>query len=380
MAVAAMVILLRGRIADLGAILIVLAVVAVANTIGYRLNAVGRFSAWLEGLQATLDTSAISYIVWATGGAGSPLFILYLAEILAGAVSLSARGTQVAMLLSVAGYGTVVFLGPRPIDVSHATIRVAMLLGSGWLTLRLIRQLRNTLRFRAAATAHEIKNTVHSVRALIGQAHGGIQDAREGRQSLEAASGELDGLARLAEQLYQGAIETARRLVRLERIVEEALLLAGPALRDARITPLHDLGKTNVWLRADEPALRHCFLNLFLNAAQHTPPGGCLRVECLPGLIRPRVLVDSHGPGTNDRGPESDPAPAAGKRAGWGLGLEVTRDLLAAQGARLEVEPRPDGGLRATVILRSRRRAAPAREPRAEPLSPVMAAPRSTAG
>ena len=201
MAVAAMVILLRGRIADLGAILIVLAVVAVANTIGYRLNAVGRFSAWLEGLQATLDTSAISYIVWATGGAGSPLFILYLAEILAGAVSLSARGTQVAMLLSVAGYGTVVFLGPRPIDVSHATIRVAMLLGSGWLTLRLIRQLRNTLRFRAAATAHEIKNTVHSVRALIGQAHGGIQDAREGRQSLEAASGELDGLARLAEQL-----------------------------------------------------------------------------------------------------------------------------------------------------------------------------------
>ena len=348
--VTAMAFSLRDRTEHLGAMLLVLALVAIANTIDYWLNSIGRFTPFFQGAQTAVDATAISFLLWATGGAESPLFLLYVAEILAGAVSLSLWSTQLAVVLSVAGYFGAAVLEPRPIPINAVSIHVTMLIGSGWLALRLIRQLRRTLQFRAAATAHEVKNAVHAVRTLIGEARVRQDEPGEAQIGLDAASSELDSLAQLAQRLYEGALSPARRSVPLHRVVEDALILAGPALREARITPLHDLQPGWVWIHADEEALRHCFLNFFLNAANHAPPDSIMRIDCLAGLVHPRLVVETCG----ERVAPGDPSAgdACGDDASWGLGLQVVRDVLAVNGAVLRVQPLPGNGLRATVIFR----------------------------
>lgn len=113
-------------------------------------------------------------------------------------------------------------------------------------------------------------------------------------------------------------------------------------------------GPASLWLRAEPGPLSQVLVNLLLNAAQAMAGKGRLVIRGEAGEGEGRVVVEDDGPGL----PESvkqhlfEPfftTKAAGK--GTGLGLAVSRHLLAQFEGRLEAGDRPGGGARFTIVL-----------------------------
>ncbi len=108
---------------------------------------------------------------------------------------------------------------------------------------------------------------------------------------------------------------------------------------------------------ADPPALTRALSNLMENARVYG--GGARLMQC---AVTPdgglEIRIDDEGPGiaeihlTRIFDPFYRVEPSRSQETGGtGLGLTISRALLAAQGATLELANRPEGGLRATVTF-----------------------------
>jgi len=318
----------------------ILGLVGLVNLLSYALNRRGRYSSAVETLQIVLDAGAIAALAVLGGGLHSPLIVFFLAEILAAAVTLSLLGCWIATAAALAGLGAVALTGARPIPADLLLVHAVSIIGTGWLTMRLIDRLRGRLQFRAAAAAHEIKNAVHSANGLIHEALAALPAGGAGRIPLEAAVESLGGLSRLAQGLYRGSC-VASRWLSLDGVVEDALLLAGPAFRQAGIRVEVAAGARSARLLADPEAIRHCVLNLLLNAAEHSEPASVVGIRIEQSLLCTRLVVTSRA--------RAGGAPAA---AGWGVGLSVVRSLLASQHGSLESRVGPGGEVRVTLVWR----------------------------
>lgn len=107
-------------------------------------------------------------------------------------------------------------------------------------------------------------------------------------------------------------------------------------------------------------AFRRMVENLVENALRHGGEHGAVEVAVTRGPTHVCVTVQDRGPGLSAAqlanagtpflrwaGAEAD----SGRRAGLGLGLYITRALAERESGRLELSPRPGGGLCATLHL-----------------------------
>ena len=114
-------------------------------------------------------------------------------------------------------------------------------------------------------------------------------------------------------------------------------------------------------MTVDPGHLSRVLRNVIGNAIAHSPAGGRVAVSAVqleaaqgapapdvPGAVAIRVADEGPGiapddiPHVFERFYRADPAravdPATGRRTGSGLGLTIARELLAANGGRIEVE------------------------------------------
>jgi signal transduction histidine kinase len=109
---------------------------------------------------------------------------------------------------------------------------------------------------------------------------------------------------------------------------------------------------------ADEDKLRQVLVNLLDNAIKYSPDGGDVVVELADGQGRVLLTVRDRGlgipPGEQERVFEKfyrlDPALTRGV-GGSGLGLFISRELVARMGGRLTVRSRPGEGAAFVVDL-----------------------------
>jgi signal transduction histidine kinase len=103
-------------------------------------------------------------------------------------------------------------------------------------------------------------------------------------------------------------------------------------------------------------ALRRAFTNLVQNAINY---GKCAHVylRSAPGG-RHRVIIEDEGPGISEKELEKVFSPfyrcdvsRSKNVAGTGLGLAVTEGIIRSHGGEIQLQNRPEGGLRVTVIL-----------------------------
>ncbi|MEZ5290652.1 MAG: HAMP domain-containing sensor histidine kinase [Vicinamibacterales bacterium] len=126
------------------------------------------------------------------------------------------------------------------------------------------------------------------------------------------------------------------------------------AIRKARLTVTVE-GDEGAMCAVASHRLHQVILNLFLNA-EHALAGvtdGRIRVEVAAGDLV-RVVVTDNGPGLDPRAAEAAFAwpPRPGEAAGaLGLGLRVSRALVADAGGTLTLGPDEGGGLRAVLDL-----------------------------
>ncbi|MEI7729351.1 MAG: PAS domain-containing protein [Verrucomicrobiota bacterium] len=232
----------------------------------------------------------------------------------------------------------------------------------------------------AAGVAHEVKNPL----AILGM----------GVDYLNSSVNPADADARLVIDDMRAAIRRADNIIlglldfsapkqlklqkdNLNRVAEQALTFTRHQQMDRQITVKRDLLATLPPVELDPDKLTQVLVNLYMNAIQAMPVGGCLSIRSYTRILAEteasRTLdghqnlcfrvgdvvvvleTDDTGPGI----PEDklirvfDPfftTKPAGQ--GTGLGLTVTRKIVELHQGYLELRNRPEGGLRASIWLK----------------------------
>jgi len=195
-----------------------------------------------------------------------------------------------------------------------------------------------------AALSHDLRTPLTRLRMRIEpladeRARAAIDDIREIDEMIEAT------LAVLREQ-RDGAPAPVLDLCALLQSLGDDLAAQGQPVSVDANAPLR--------ARAHPAALRRIVGNLVANAQRH---GGNARVAAralAPTSVE--VTVDDDGPGIAPDAIDSAFQPwvrlhGEGARSGHGLGLAIARDLAERDGGSLTLSNRPQGGLRARLVL-----------------------------
>ncbi len=228
---------------------------------------------------------------------------------------------------------------------------------------RLEESFRQATRFSADAS-HELRTPLAIMR---GELENALQEAVPGSPAQQTFSGMLEEIQRLgsitqsllllaradAGQLAP-TLETVDLTGLLREILEDAAVLAEAANLDLQVEPLPRIAVTG-----DAVLLRTAFLNLLTNAVKYNEPGGSIRVSLRTAGADVLLEIGNSGPGI----PAADQphvfrrfhrADRARERRidGLGLGLSLTREILHANHATVDLLASRPGWTRFEVRLR----------------------------
>jgi signal transduction histidine kinase len=211
-----------------------------------------------------------------------------------------------------------------------------------------------------SAVSHDLRTPLASLRAMVEAVADEVIDdpaslrrySSEMRRSVGQLSQLVDDLFELA-QLEAGAIAAETRQARFGELVDTALAtVALPAAeKGLRLV-------TEVDNAADlscSPRLERVLLNLLLNAVQHTPADGTVRLAATRRDDRLELAVEDTGSGipAADIGRVFDPF-FRGDRArhtpGAGLGLALAKRIVEALGGQISADSDPAGARFAVTL------------------------------
>jgi len=216
-----------------------------------------------------------------------------------------------------------------------------------------------------AVAAHELKTPITSLRLAVQllrreSERGAALDKEKLRDSLRTIESQSQRLGRLVTELLETVRLRAGRM-ELDSKQTDVVDLVTKAVRDAQATTTRHklvLAAPNK-LRAKLDPLRFLQVvsNLLDNAIKFSPGGGPIEVELSSSKRGPaRLAVRDHGVGIP---PDDRPhiferfyqAQSGDQRAGLGLGLYVSRQIVELHGGRIDAEFPEDGGTRIVVTL-----------------------------
>lgn len=188
----------------------------------------------------------------------------------------------------------------------------------------------------AAGIAHEIRNPMAAMRLRAENALAG--DAGRQRAALQASLVQIGRVDALISELL--AMTEQRRVERRPTALAALLAERAEAHRDLaqeRGVALDVAVPSGATAVLDPAMTGRALDNLLLNALQHTPAGGTVRLDAAvaeAGAVR--IAVSDTGPGIAPavRGRLFEPF-ATGRADGTGLGLAIAREMAVAQGGRL---------------------------------------------
>jgi len=160
-------------------------------------------------------------------------------------------------------------------------------------------------------------------------------------------------------KIEAGKLELASETVIVQRVVAEAVRMVGERARSGHLVIGTALPADDIEMSGDERAIKQIMLNLLSNAVKFSPAGGRveLRVE-LDAADRVILEVEDHGIGMAEDDIDRALQPFGQSRAvttkaygGTGLGLPITKGLVAAHGGELIIESGLGQGTRVRVVL-----------------------------
>ncbi len=239
----------------------------------------------------------------------------------------------------------------QPIDLKELDPVVAALNG---LLARLGAMQAGQERFVANAS-HQLRTPLTVLKVQLQSA---LREPAEASRRLGEMLHAVDRAGRLIDQLlaltriHQAETRREPASTRLRAAVDEAIVELSPLIADRGIAFSYS-ADTDAEVRCSVWMLGELVRNLLLNAIQHTPPGGELRVEIAAAGRGVECRVVDSGPGI-----AADQLPALfepfstmmGRKGGSGLGLAICKEICDAIGAQLTVRNRIDRhGLEAVI-------------------------------
>lgn len=198
----------------------------------------------------------------------------------------------------------------------------------------------------AAGIAHEVGNPLTSISSLVQMLQRRDCDGYT-REKLGLVNGQLQRIQNTLRELvnFSRPTTTERTRVALNEILEEALSIAKYYKGTNRRTVVYQVPADLPALFAARDQLVQVFLNLVLNAVDATDKGGLIEIQAARQGEELWVTVrdDGHGIAPTDATRLFQPYFTT-KKHGTGLGLFVTRRMLADQGGTVECASRPGEG------------------------------------
>lgn len=233
----------------------------------------------------------------------------------------------------------------------------------------------------AAGVAHEVKNPLAIIQSGIDYLRQTdiVKDRTistvltDMREALVRADSVVRGMLDFA-----GSQEIGLKKEDVNTIIEKSFTLIRHDFNRRNIQIKNELAKDLPPVLADASRIEQVLINLFINALQAMPNGGTITVRTYTKVIKPEeamsglqvwglrlfepnetivvVEVDDTGTGIP---PEILPrlfepfCTSKKSSKGTGLGLAVSKKIMEMQGGTIEIFNRPEGGVRARLILRT---------------------------
>jgi len=218
-----------------------------------------------------------------------------------------------------------------------------------------------------ARVSHELRTPLAIIRsAAYNVANGVVSDEKEVREYASMIQTEGQRLSTMVDQILSfSRTETGRESydiqpLRVDEVIDHATQTMSGSVRTAGCEITHTIAANLPRVKADERALVECLQNLLANALKYGTSGGVARIEVDARRADPNTVVVT----VADNGPGIDAADLPhifepfyrGKNArsdtpGSGLGLDLVRRMMQAQGGSVTVESEPGRGARFTLHL-----------------------------
>jgi signal transduction histidine kinase len=228
----------------------------------------------------------------------------------------------------------------------------------------------------AASLAHEIKNPLAGISGAIQVIRASLKESDPHWPVLGEVLRQISRLDRSVKDLLVYARPKPPQYQRcdLRRAMERVLTLLRKEPEFERVRFEHRIPAGVPPIAADEHQLEQLLMNLLLNAAQASPPGGVVRLLTAAQDGRVRVVVEDRGCGMTLEVARRALEPFFTTKArGTGLGLPICQKIVEAHGGTLSIHSVPGEGTEVTVELMPHPPAAPASEGLERPTSAPVA-------
>jgi len=283
------------------------------------------------------------------------------AHIFAGKGPYAPRGVEEAMRVEGEGGGRALLPRATPLYSEQGNVTGASIVLQDVTRLLRFDELKNDL---VATVAHEFRTPLTSMRMAVHILLEGIVGPLNDKQLdlVGAARDDCERLQGIVEDLLDlsriqaGKVEVSLTALPAKTILDAAVAAKGDAARDAGLKLEGDLLEPVLPVLVDPDRINLVFDNLVGNAIRHSPKGSRIVVRARPekGLVR--FEVEDQGPGIpveyQQRIFEKFFRMPGTKGEGIGLGLYISREIVAAHGGEMGVESEPGKGSRFWFTLR----------------------------
>jgi signal transduction histidine kinase len=192
----------------------------------------------------------------------------------------------------------------------------------------------------ATSLAHEVRNPVSAIR-LHAQLLDGAppEDAAASAKLIESEAARIESLVSQWMR-YAKPGPVVMNAIDMPALVSESIAIMLPQAAHANVT-LHAEIAAPWTLQGDRARLLQVLTNLLLNAIQAMPKGGRVTVRVRPGCLE----VADEGPGFSAAAIAKLGEPFfSEKEGGMGLGLAVSKEIVATHGGQMQVTNATAGG------------------------------------